>query len=214
VKALIVDDHSLFSESFSLLLKNIVDIDEVDAVTNAKDAMEYLRTYSCDLVFLDIHMPEINGMELYGMIRKKYPQLAVVVISMLDDKLHIMKMFRMGVRGYFLKNIGYKELQVGIERIMDGETYFPNDVADIIFNRSLSENFSNKFSATVDLSKREIEIVQFICEGLTSDEIAEKLFISKRTVDSHRTNIYKKIDVNNVTELITFALAKGIYLKN
>jgi DNA-binding NarL/FixJ family response regulator len=214
MKALIVDDHSLFSESFSLLLKNIINIEEVDAVTNAKDALEYLQHNSCDLVFLDIHMPDINGIELYGIIRKQYPQLAVVVISMLDDKMHIMKMFRRGVKGYFLKNIGYRELQSGIQRIMAGETYFPKDVADIIFNRGISKNTSGKFSAKVELSRREIEIVQLICEGLTSDEIAEKLFISKRTVDSHRSNIFSKVDIKNVTELIAYAMAEGINLKN
>lgn len=140
-----------------------------------------------------------------------YPDLKVIIISMLDDKAHIMKLFKMGISGYFLKNVSFQELQLGIDRILNGETYFSKDIGSTIFRTDLQKKHAARHSLSADLTEREKEIVKFVCEGLKSDEIATRLDIHRRTVDTHRSNIYQKLNLNHLSQLINYAIEHGIY---
>lgn len=211
-RALIVDDHSLFCESFALLLQKLLHFGEVLSVNNGEDALKLLEKNEdengvknraanrVDFVFMDIHMPGLNGIETTQLIRERYPEMKVVAVSMLDDRNHIMKMLRSGAAGYILKNTGAEELREGLQRIMNGEVYVSKQVGDIVYGKGRAEK--SGFMQLVKLSNREEEVMKLICEGLSNEKIASTLSISVRTVETHRANIYSKLNVSNVTELM------------
>jgi DNA-binding NarL/FixJ family response regulator len=195
-----VDDHSLFCESFALLLQKLLHFGEVLSVNNGEDALKELEKNHIDFVFMDIHMPGLNGIETTQLIRERFPEMKVVAVSMLDDRNHIMKMLRSGAAGYILKNTGAEELREGLQRIMNGEVYVSKQVGDIVYGKGKAEK--SGFMQLVKLSNREEEVMKLICEGLSNEKIAATLNISVRTVETHRAKIYSKLNVSNVTELM------------
>jgi len=206
---IIVDDHLIFQQG----LKAIISAEEIATVigeaSNGKDFIELLSHHKPDLVLMDIDMPQMNGMEATQKALEIMPEIKIIALTMFGDEEYYYKMIDLGVKGFILKSTGINELEKAIHDVMLGESYFSNELL-----RKIILNFSRKKSETINeyknLTSREIEILQQICLGYTTDEIAQKLNISPKTVKSHRSNLLEKTACKNTPSLILFAIKNKI----
>lgn len=211
IKIIIADDHQLVAEG----LKSIIEQDgQCKVIALAKNGAELLRQLEIvlpDLVLMDIDMPVMNGIEAMQHIQKQFPELKVIVLSMHEEKGLVRKFTDMGAKGFVIKNTDQDELHLAIKRVMGGGQYFSatltmNMMSQNMGNIGDSMVFDNKKAL---LTEREIEILKLIAEGMSNKEIGDKLFISHRTVDTHRTNLMKKLEVSNIAGLIRYAIKNG-----
>ncbi len=207
IKLLFTDDHQMILDGIRSLLRKETDIEIVAEATNGKIALEILEQQTknntpIDILMTDISMPQMDGIELTRLAKLRFPDLKVLVLTMHDEKAFIEQMLAVEAEGYILKNIGRKELIKAIKKVADGSSHYSPEVLEVIMQKKKEQNKENTQNT---LTKRETEIVQLICKEYSSAEIAETLFISTRTVETHRKNILQKINVKNVVGLIKFA---------
>ena len=196
INVILVDDHAMFLEGISAVLSNQENISVLGVYNSAKEALKNLDTTSLDLLITDISMPEINGLEFVKMVNAKYPDLKILVISMFKK----IQNFE-GINGYLLKETSTEELLLAIHKIVvKNENYFYEG-----YEKNKSKlDFKNSI-----LTQRETKIIQLMAEELTTDEIAKKLFLSRYTVETHKKNIYNKLQVSNAAGLIKKATYLG-----
>ncbi|MFY0627767.1 MAG: response regulator transcription factor [Reichenbachiella sp.] len=200
-KILIADDHPLMADSIKSLLESGKDIQVVTVTHDGVEAIEILSEIEVDIALLDIDMPKMNGLDCAKKIKSEYPDVKVAILSMHQEKAMISGLMELGIKGYMLKTIPKEELLLAIETIQKGGEYFNSEITKVLLDNSTEGNATN----VEHLSARELEIVKLIAEGFTNPQIGEKLFISPKTVDVHRTNVMKKIGVNNVAGVVRFA---------
>ena len=198
IKLIIADDHELFRNGLAELLRKHDDIKIVKSVADGLEFMELIKSpFDADIVLLDITMPNMDGFEVLKQLKNLNSNIKPIVISMHDDGNYIAKCAKMGAYGYLLKNTDEAELIVAIRSIHKGKKYFSAEISEKMINfmseQSISENI---------LSNKETEVLGLIAKGLTTKEIATKLFVSSRTIETHRANILKKLEVKNTAELI------------
>ena len=204
VTILIVDDHQMFLDGIKTLLSKEKNLIVVAEANTGKEALLILVKMTVDLVITDINMPEMSGTELTRQIKKNFPQIKVLVLTMYNDREIIHEIVMTEAEGYILKNSNKKELLNAINRITDHGTYYSNEVISI-----MTENYITKEKIrdkTHELSSREKEIISLICLELTTAEIADKLFLSPLTVETHRKNILRKTNSKTIVGLIKFAI--------
>jgi DNA-binding NarL/FixJ family response regulator len=204
IKILIVDDHQMFLDGIKTLLSKEKNLIVVAEANNGKEALLILARMSVDLVITDINMPEMSGTELTRQIKKNFPHIKVLVLTMYNDREIIHEIVMTEAEGYILKNSNKKELLNAINRITDHGTYYSNEVISI-----MTENYVTKEKIrdkTHELSSREKEIISLICQEFTTAEIADKLFLSPLTVETHRKNILRKTNSKTIVGLIKFAI--------
>jgi DNA-binding NarL/FixJ family response regulator len=201
IKVLLADDHTIVLEGLKEVLSNYEDTEVCGVVYNGKEALEFAENNSVDVVILDINMPVMDGLSCARKLKELYPAIRIIILTMYAQKSFIEEIVSIGVDGCLLKNNTGKELREAILRVMSGKSYY-----DLI--KSFSSGGSEV--ATYKLGEREIEIIKLIAQGLTSAEIAEKLFISEHTVKTHRKNILRKTGSGNTSQLIQFALNNQI----
>ncbi|RLA58641.1 MAG: DNA-binding response regulator [Epsilonproteobacteria bacterium] len=205
IKLLLVDDHQLITDGLKSLLKDVPGIRVSATAENGKEAIEVLNLLSIDLVLMDIDMPVMNGLDATRLIKKREHPPRIMILSMHSEKGMVEDLINTGVDGYLLKNSGKEEIINAIQKVVAGEKYFASDVT-----LSLLKKGNPGSSPAYDLTKREVEILTLIADGFSNKEIGNQLFISHRTVDTHRTNMMKKLDVNNIAGLISYAIKNGI----
>ncbi len=203
-RILIVDDHQLVLDGMSGFIKLNDRYELVGQGNNGEEAIKYADILSPDLILMDIDMPIMSGIQATREIKRLFPDIKIIIISMHNEKGIIKKVLNEGADGYLIKNSTKDEVIDAIDRVLSGEKYFSDDVLNIMENKDTNQD---DIGIINQLTQREIEIIENVALGLTNKEIAEKLFISHRTVDTHRTNIMKKIDVTNVAGLIRFAFS-------
>lgn len=208
IKVLIADDHQMFIDGLKALLKREKSIQITGEVSNGADAYEFIRQLPPDLLITDISMPGMSGVELTRLVKLNFPEVKVLVLSMYNDREIVSEILMSEAEGYILKNTGRQELLNAIHRIADNSTYYSNEVLNIMMTRMKKQKAIEKNTAV--LTSREIEIVKLIMEEFSSEEIAEKLFISKRTVDTHRKNIIQKTNTRTLVGLIKFAIENSL----
>ncbi|HLO57616.1 MAG TPA: response regulator transcription factor [Bacteroidales bacterium] len=201
---LIVDDHKLFREGLKLLLSNLDEIGEVWEASDGDIFLNMIRNCSPDLVLMDIEMPKVNGIEATAKALEINPDLKIMALSMYGDEEYFQKMIDAGVCGFLLKNSEFSEVKRAITTAAQGNNYFTEEILYRLVNRFKSK--APQTEPTVALSDREIEVLQLICKGLSNQEIAEKLFISKRTVDHHRASLLTKTETRNTASLVIYAI--------
>lgn len=209
VKILIVDDHPMIRLGIRSILNNVEHLNVADEANNGREALEKLAKDNFDLVIMDIKMPEMNGIEATEEIVKLHPSTKVLAISMFDEQRYIVKMLQAGALGYVLKNTGKNEMVNAINSIMAGESYFSQEVSNIMMSQFMTRGSLNQTLESkndIALTKRETEIIRMISEELTNSEIADRLGISSRTVDTHRRNLLQKLDVKNTAGLVKYAM--------
>lgn len=207
-KILIVDDHLMFLEGLLSLLKNEKHLEIVGVASNGVEALEILEQHTADIVITDISMPQMDGFELIATLQKKHPKVSTLVLSMHIESRIITKLIKQNVNGYLLKNAEKDELLKAINLIVRGENYFSDEVKKIYTDSSFSRNKQKNY--VPELSRREKEVLKLITEEYTAKEIAEELFISQHTVESHRKNIFSKLNVKNVAGLVKYAIENDL----
>jgi DNA-binding NarL/FixJ family response regulator len=214
ITVLIVDDHKIIRDGIKSLLEDVENIKILGEASNGLEAIEFFKNQPTDVVIMDIRMPEMSGIETTKYLTENYPGVKVLALTMHDEEAFIYKMLNAGASGYLLKNVGKEEFVTAINKIYKGENYFSLDMATKMITNMMFAKPNDKAEHVEDddmqLTKREIEVIKLIAEGLTSQDIADKLFISPRTVDTHRRNLLQKLNVKNTAELIKFAIKHNI----
>jgi len=202
---IIVDDHLIFRQGLRSLitLENFATV--IGEASNGIEFLELLKHLKPDLVLMDIDMPHMNGLEATQKAMELIPNLKVVAFTMFADEDYYYKMIDLGVKGFLLKSSGIQELEKAIHDIMNGESYFSNELLRKIIN-NFGRNAAKKPVEAHRLTARELEVLQQICMGLSNDEVAENLFISTKTVKSHRSNLLEKTNCKNTPALILYAV--------
>ncbi|MCB0457857.1 MAG: response regulator transcription factor [Flavobacteriaceae bacterium] len=206
IKVVIVDDHKMVIDGMSLLLQNQPDIEVIGSALSGEEGVTLINEIIPDVVLLDINMPGINGIETCKEMLKIHPQLKIIAISMHKESSLIKLMLSHGAKGYVLKNAGQDEVIEAIKEVYQGKMYLDETVNEIIVNsvsKSLQQSAQSPFPS---LSRREKEILELILEEYTTQEIAEKLFISFGTVETHRRNMLIKTGARNTAGLVRIAL--------
>jgi DNA-binding NarL/FixJ family response regulator len=210
-KLFLVEDHELVRKG----VRSIIDLDpsidiigEHDRATKAIEAMDAGNIP--DIILMDISMPEMTGLEASKLIGDKYPDVKIIILSMYKDEEYVMEGLNFNIAGYVVKDSVADEILVAIEKVNDGGKFFSREVIDTALNSYKEIKKEKKKAESVQLTKREIEVLNDISDGLKSQEIADKLFISERTVEAHRGNIMKKLHAKNMAELIKKAMNLGL----
>jgi len=203
-KVFIVDDHYMVIEGIRSLLGNEPLIELSGHATNAASCLAFLQKSQPDVILMDIGLPDRSGIELCREVKTKYPNIMILGLSTFNQKSYISKMIESGANGYLLKNAGRAELLKGIAMVMQNKTYMSHEAAITIRSTGGTEQ--------PVLTHREKEVLQLIATGLTNQDIADKLFISTTTVETHRKNLLQKFKVNNVAALINLAVKGGFVL--
>ena len=206
IKVVIVDDHKMVIDGMSLLLQNQPDIEVIGSALSGEEAIKLISKITPDVVLLDINMPGINGIETCKEMLKIQPQLKIIAISMHKESSLIKLMLSNGAKGYVLKNAGQDEVVEAIKEVYQGKTYLDETVNEIIVNSVTKSSQQTTQSPFPSLSRREKEILELILEEFTTQEIAEKLFISFGTVETHRRNMLIKTGARNTAGLVRIAL--------
>jgi len=203
-KIIIVDDHTLFRNGLRILLNNLDNYHVIAEAANGKQFLELLNTVVPDLVLMDISMPVMDGIEASAIAHQRYPNLKIITLSMYGEEDYYYKMVNAGVKGFVLKNSDIKEVKTALDVVYDGGSFFSAELLQTLVNSLKYSAKSNEFHT--ELSEREMEILILICQGMSNQEIADKLFISKRTVDKHRANILEKSESKNTAQLVVYAI--------
>lgn len=207
ISVLLVDDHQMFREGLHLLLINFPFIDEVNEAADGEVFLELLETIHPDIIFMDIDLPKLDGITATRKALESHPDLNIVGLSMYGEEDYYTRMIEVGAKGFILKNSGIAEIEAAIQQVMAGNNYFSPKILSGLL-KSLSRK--NQSAKTTELTEREEEVLYQICKGLSNQEIADTLHISKRTVDKHRENILLKTNSKNTAGVVMYAIKNGI----
>lgn len=211
IRLLLVDDHAVVRSGLRMLLMSEEDMEIVGEAGNAAEALEATRLLKPDVVLMDIGLPDMSGIEATREIRKQHPDVAVVALTIHEDEEYFFKMLDAGARGYVPKRAAPEELITAIRAAAVDEVYIYPSLAKLLVRDYLSQDHSVEQSKALDnLTDREQEVLTFLAEGKSNDEIAEALVISPKTVARHRENIMHKLNLHSRAELVRYAIRKGI----
>ncbi len=215
IKIIIADDHKMFVHGLTLLLQSNSTFQIVGTANNGLEVKDLLEKNEIDIVIMDINMPKLNGYETTLLITKLFPAVSIIALSMLNDQTSILKMLEAGVKGYLFKNTDEQELIKAIETVYAGG-YYVNDDAYEVYQLFI-KNEKNREKGIITykkhaLSVREIDVLKHILEGFTNQEIAEKIFLSQHTIDTHRKNMLTKLGLKNTASLIRYAMENKAFL--
>jgi DNA-binding NarL/FixJ family response regulator len=212
IRLFLVDDHKIIRDGLRSVLTDEPTLQVVGEAGNGQELLELLKTTPTDVVLLDVNMPVMDGFATARHLHQHYPQVRVLALSMLNDDTHVGRMLDSGAHGYVLKSAGKDEIFQAIQAVMDGRQYLGSEIGLALLQRALQNPSAPETPAskTGGLSKRELEVLQLIAEGMTNAEIADKLFTSKRTIETHRQNIIEKTQAKNTAALIKFAARNGL----
>jgi len=206
IKVFIVEDHEMYVEGLALLLKKQQDIDVAGTASNGATLLEKLPELEVDILLLDVHLPDINEEDLLKKIRAIKPSQKIIYLTLMRGTRYIHKLVRHNIQGYILKSAPFEELLGSIQEVYKGGTYFSKEIDILSENDFRSTLTLEEKKVTEILSKREVEILVLICKEFSNAAIAEKLFLSISTIETHRKNIIAKLGVNNTVGLVRFAL--------
>ncbi len=205
VKIYLVDDHQMLIDGLKAIISSEKEFEIVGECTLPLLAFEQIQLLKPDIVLTDINMPELSGIELVRKLKPRVGNTKFIALSMFGERSYIKDMLQAGVSGYILKNTGREELVKAINLVMQGHEFFSEEVEQVIESNPVNDEKIN----TIHLTEREVDIIDCIAKEMTNAQIAETLFISERTVETHRKNIFRKTGIKGVIGLVKFALDKG-----
>ena len=209
IKVLIADDHQLFREGLSNLLFSAPNIEVIAQAQDGKDAVDKTLHFKPNVVLIDIGMPVMDGIEATKILKQKMPEIKIIAVSMHSERQFIKGILEAGADGYLLKNCTYQQLTQAIQSVFDGKKILSDDITDLVIS-----GYLNPADAATDayakLSEREQEIFKLFVEGKSTLEISEKLFISVKTVGTHKQHILEKLELKTNTDMVKYAIKKGL----
>ena len=208
LKIFLADDHNLFREGLKLLLSNNELISDIYEAENGKELLKNILKVKPDIILMDIEMPVMNGIEATKECLKIFPETKVIALSMYGNENFYSEMIDAGAKGFLLKNSKFEDVLKAIIDVNDNKNYFSPEILEAIINNLHKKKYRKK---NTELTEREIEVLYNICKGFSNQEIADLLYISKRTVDKHRENILLKTLSKNTAELVIYAIKNKIF---
>jgi len=205
---MIADDHNMFVEGIESILEGIENIQVVAKCYTGPEVFEKIKDTPVDVILLDINLPGMNGLEVCQKLSKEYPEVKVLALSMHNEESFVTEILKYGAQGYILKNTDKKELISAIEMVNNGQSYFSEEVTETIMKSLVNQRAGNKKSSmlTPKISRREKDVLELIMKEYTTQEIADTLFISLKTVESHRRSLLTKLGVRNTAGLVRVAI--------
>ncbi|PLX04440.1 MAG: DNA-binding response regulator [Marinilabiliales bacterium] len=213
IKIILVEDHQIVRDGIKSLLANSIDIEIVNEAENAYELFEILKTDLPDIILLDISLPTMSGIEIAKILAREFPSIKILMLSMYTSEDFVFNALKAGIKGYLPKNITRYELILAINEVYKGNEYFSKSISDTILKSYINNAKLNAKSSSEkldNLTLREKEILRYVAEGYNNNDIVERLNISIRTVETHKTNIMKKLELHNVVELVKFAIKNNI----
>ncbi len=210
IRIVVADDHHILLDGLNALLQKQKEIDIVGLYDSGLKLFSDIENSRPDVALVDINMPEMSGVELTRKIKASYPYIHVIALSMFDDISHITEMIDAGVSGYLLKNINDKELMGAIKMVVDGKMYFSAEVSEKITNIVVQQQKKASLPAEPKLTDRELEILSLIAQEMSNAEIGRTLFISERTVETHRKNMLRKTNNKTIVGLMKYAMERHL----
>ncbi len=219
IKIIIVDDHMIFRKGLRLMIEDFNFVDIIGEAESGQEFLTMLNKLTPDVVLMDIKMPGMSGIETTQLAVEQYPDLTIIALTMHEEEEYVKSMFDAGSKGYILKNVSKEELKKALRTIADGKSYYYSaNLSSLIINHFLDTEKNSqskalresKLSKKINLSPRCSEILKYLCEGMTNEDIAKKLNLSERTIQGHRGRILKKVGVKNTPALIRFAILNNM----
>jgi DNA-binding NarL/FixJ family response regulator len=208
IRVMLADDHRIITDGLQGLLATVPDIECVGTANNGAEAIHAVEHLAVDVVLMDIDMPVLDGLAATERIKAKWPHVKVIILSMHDEAAMVQRMMELDADGYLVKNCGRDELLLAIRDVYAGRKHFGSALMESLLSKR--QESATQSGLLKDLSDRETEVLAALAEGLTNKEIGERLFISPRTVDTHRTNLMKKLDTHNIAGLVRIAIKAGL----
>jgi DNA-binding NarL/FixJ family response regulator len=209
-KVLLVDDHQVILDSLSLLLQGIHEIEVLATINDSTLVEPFLIQNHVDILISDFNMPKLSGVDLCLTLKTKFPYLKIILLTMVEDAPQIRDAIKAGVNGYILKKTGKEELERAILKVISGKKYFSDAIIEELAENH-AEDYNNARPETIlQLTDRELEILKLVALELSSQEIADKLYISLSTVETHRRNLFQKLEVKSVVGLTKYAIRHGL----
>ncbi|MCX7862745.1 MAG: response regulator transcription factor [Bacteroidales bacterium] len=207
IRVFLVDDHEIFLKGLKTLIEEIPYVQLVGVAMNGKEFLEKLETTLPDVVFMDIKMPYVNGIEATKKAIEIKPNIKIIALSMYGDEEHLQVMLDAGAKGFLLKNSSKEDIERAIKTVTQGKNYFSDDLISLLTSLYFTQKQIKEAEKEIPkFSKKELEILELICKGYTSVEIGQMLNMSNRTVDGHRAAMMEKIGAKNTVQLVTFAI--------
>jgi DNA-binding NarL/FixJ family response regulator len=211
IRVLVADDHAIIREGLGVMLGNQPDMEVVGVAADGREAIRLVDEQEPDVAIIDISMPELNGIEAIQQLLPRHPHMKVIVLSIHATKPYVYRSLKAGAKGYLLKETAGLEVVQAVRAVVRGERYLSQRIADLLTDVSFRDVEPSMQSSPLEqLSPREREILQLVAEGKTSQEIAERLYISPKTVDTYRSRLMHKIGVEDMAGLIKFAIQHGV----
>lgn len=213
IKVILIDDHQIVRDGIRLLIEGMENIEVIDEAGSAEELIALLKSKTPDIAIIDISLPEMSGIELSAYLSENYPGIKKLMLSMYTSEDFIFNAIKAGACGYLPKNTTKKELNTAINEIMAGGEYFSESISNTILKSYIKKAQADEVPEDKDLetlSAREQEVLKLFSEGFSNKEIADTLFISIRTVESHKNHIMQKLELKSTVDLIKFAIKKGI----
>lgn len=204
----VVDDHQVVIDGLSTMLSGYPELEVVFTTTKPQDFLNFMENAQADIVLLDIHMPELDGLDLCGQILKIRRDVKVIAFSSFDDTSYVKQILRKGAVGYVLKNASRQTLVEAVKSVYSGNEYIEETIQKLIIRESVTGQRRSMFE--IPLTKREKEVLKLIAEEYTNQEIADKLFLSLRTIETHRSNLSQKLGAKNTASLVKAAIKRGL----
>lgn len=211
ISILLVDDHEIFRDGLKQLLSHFSYIGEISEASNGKEFLVIIESSSPDIVFMDIEMPVMGGVDATVKALSKYPDLKIIVLTTFHDEEYLNQMMLARVSGYMLKRSTMQEFDSALRKVYSGGNYFSDEIISIL-TRNLNNNrdASNLISSIPHFTERETEVLNLICQGFNNEQIGEIIHLSPKTIEKHKTSLFQKTDTKNTVNLIIYALKNGL----
>jgi len=210
IKILVADDHKIMRDGLRTLIEKENGMEVIAEAEDGRAAVKQAKKLLPDIVIMDITMPDLNGIDATRAIFEEAPGVKVIALSMHSDRRFVSGMLEAGASAYLLKDSAFEELATAIRAVVANQIYLSPKIADIVVRRFVSKSVSTERSAFTELTKREREVLQLLAEGVSTKEIAGRLNLSVKTVETHRANTMDKLDIHTISKLVKYAIREGL----
>ena len=205
IKVILVDDHKIFRDGFRLLLQSFPFVEVIDEASNGLELLKVLETNTPDIIFMDINMPKLDGVEASKRSLETYPDLKIIALTTFLDDDYLEQMLMAGVEGYMLKSADIEEFEKAILKVHRGGNYFSDEIVSLLSDKlSVLRKRKVKQQELPELTEREKEVLELICKGLGNKQIAEQTFLSPKTIEKHKSSLFQKTNTNNTVNLVIY----------